>query len=393
MKRVLVLDANQRSALSTTRSLGKRGIPIFTADETRTSLSGCSKFSQQYFVYPSPQNTPDKFIAVIIQLVNEHKIKIILPMTELTTELLLQNREQLSDVLLPFPDLSTINSLADKCSLMRLAESLNVPYPNTWFVDKYNELPVKLNDLAYPIVIKPSKSWLQLEGRWIHTTVQFASTPEAAQQLINTDPCLQSHPFMLQACIEGTGQGVFALYNNGTPIIFFSHRRIREKPPWGGVSVLSESISVNSQQLAYAQSLLNAVSWNGIAMVEFKVSADGTPYLMEVNTRFWGSLQLAIDSGVDFPWLLYKIACNETINPVPAYQIGRRLRWILGDLDSLYITLRNKSYPVTRKIKILIQFFLFYNRKTKHEINRWNDLKPFYCELTAYIRSFFSKTH
>ena len=37
-------------------------------------------------------------------------------------------------------------------------------------------------------------------------------------------------------------------------------------------------------------------------MVEFKHDErDGVPKLMEINGRFWGSLQLAIDAGVDFP--------------------------------------------------------------------------------------------
>ena len=50
------------------------------------------------------------------------------------------------------------------------------------------------------------------------------------------------------------------------------------------------------------QELLDELNWHGVAMVEFKVTEDGTPYLMEINTRFWGSLQLAIDAGVDFPY-------------------------------------------------------------------------------------------
>ena len=32
------------------------------------------------------------------------------------------------------------------------------------------------------------------------------------------------------------------------------------------------------------------------------------PKLIEVNPRFWGSLALAIYAGIDFPYLLYKLA-------------------------------------------------------------------------------------
>jgi predicted ATP-grasp superfamily ATP-dependent carboligase len=58
--------------------------------------------------------------------------------------------------------------------------------------------------------------------------------------------------------------------------------------------------------------LLGQFDWQGVAMVEFKVEANtGTPYLLEVNGRFWGSLQLAIDAGVDFPALLVDAATGK----------------------------------------------------------------------------------
>jgi predicted ATP-grasp superfamily ATP-dependent carboligase len=71
-------------------------------------------------------------------------------------------------------------------------------------------------------------------------------------------------------------------------------------------------------------------------MVEFIVSDDGTRYLMEINTLFWGSLQLAVDAGVDFLSLLYQLACGQQPEPVKTYRTGRRLRWLLGDLEKLY---------------------------------------------------------
>lgn len=62
------------------------------------------------------------------------------------------------------------------------------------------------------------------------------------------------------------------------------------------------------------------MAWHGVAMVEFKVTADGTAYLMEINGRFWGSLQLAIDAGVDFRWLLYQLAAGRPVDPVGCWE-------------------------------------------------------------------------
>ncbi len=386
MKKVLVLDAIQRSALSTTRSLGRQGVPVITADDSTSALAGCSRFSEGYFVYPSPRSQPDKFIAHIVWLVDSQQIDIILPMTELTSGLLLQHRDRLPDVLLPFPEPAVIETLSDKCALMRLAESLGVPYPRTWFVDSPAALPKNLRDLPYPLVLKPGKSWSQTDSGWVRAAVSFADEPASVHALIKSNPALQTQPFMLQECVPGFGQGVFALYDHGTPLAFFSHRRIREKPPSGGVSVLSESVPVDPVLLAHTRALLDAVAWHGVAMVEFKVAADGTPYLMEVNTRFWGSLQLAIDAGVDFPWLLYNMACSQRVEPIKNYKVGTRLRWLLGDLDNLYLTLKEKELTISKKLSAIMRFLTPHPFKTKHEVNRWHDHGPFIWELKQYFK-------
>ena len=391
MKRVLVLDANQRSALATTRSLGHRCVPVITADDSPTALSGASRFSLGYRRYASPQIHPEQFIADIVALVRQQNIDIILPMTELTMGLLLEARDRLTGVHLPFADTATIDALANKCNLMRLAESLGVPIPITWYVDNPDSLPGDLPDLPYPVVVKPGRSWQQVNGHWLRAAVRFANTPEAVHDLVNTEPGLRTQPFMLQDCVEGSGQGIFALYDQGKPIAFFSHRRIREKPPSGGVSVLSESVPIDPALLELARRLLDEVCWHGVAMVEFKVGADGSPYLMEVNTRLWGSLQLAIDAGVDFPWLLYQIACGESLIHADAYQTGRRSRWLLGDLDNLYLNLRNNEVGNGEKLRYLLNFIIPRPFRTRHEVNRWNDLQPFWWELRKYVRDLLKR--
>jgi len=386
MKRVLVLDANQRSALATTRSLGKHGIPVITADDTTSSLAGLSRYSTCYFQYPPPGTEPENFISAIDECIKKNDINVILPMTELTSALLLSLKNKLPDhIEIPFADLSSIEALSNKCSLMRLAKSLKVPIPNTWFADTPQNLPVQLENLDYPIILKPGKSWVQAGPDWLHTSVQLAKTPQHAKEILTTDPAFKAHPFMLQECVPGRGQGVFAIYNHGKSIAFFSHQRLREKPPWGGVSVLSESTEADPALLKHAKSLLDAANWHGVAMVEFKVDGD-TPYLMEINTRFWGSLQLAIDAGVDFPWLLYQIACSQPIEPIKDYKTGVRLRWLLGDLDHLYLILKDKKAGIGKKLRT-IACFLTPNRRTKHEVNRWGDLKPFAWEIKQYLRN------
>lgn len=386
MKSVLVLDANQRCALAATRSLGKRGIAVYTADEAPAALAGCSRFAVRHFNYPSPRLNPDQFIDNVSQLVKELQIEILLPMTELTTTLLLKHEALFPETTLPFPDVNAIEPLSNKCSLMRIAESLNVPVPRTLYIDNPASPRFDPETISYPAVFKPGASWLQHRGQWLRASVRIAQNPTEVDEILQTDIAFQAYPYMVQEYVPGQGQGVFALYDNSNPVAFFAHKRLREKPPHGGVSVLSESTNADPTLLTHARNLLAHARWHGVAMVEFKVSPDGTPYLMEINTRFWGSLQLAIDAGIDFPWLLYQVACNEKSDPVHDYKTGTRLRWLLGDLDNLYLTLRDKRYSLRSKLIALGRFLTPSPFRTRHEVNRWDDLGPAWCEIKTYIR-------
>lgn len=386
MKNVLVLDSNQRSALAVTRSLGQQGIQIFTAEEISATLASNSKFTTQHFVYPSPREEPEQFIAFLINLIMEKCIDIVLPMTELTTTLLLLHRDAFPNTVIPFPDLQTVESLDNKCSLMRAAESHNIAIPQTWYEDNPDKLNVNLDELAYPVVLKPGKSWLFYRNRWARAGVQFAKNSSEAKDIINSYWAFKAHPFMIQNNVDGYGAGIFAIYDHGKPLAFFAHRRLREKPPSGGVSVLSESIAINPELKTATQTLLNKANWHGVAMVEFKIASDGTPYLMEINTRFWGSLQLAIDAGVNFPFMLYQLACGKHPESVADYKTGIKLRWLLGDLDNLYLTLRDKHISYKNKFTSLISFITPSLFSTRHEVNRIKDLKPFWHEIRQYIR-------
>ena len=71
-------------------------------------------------------------------------------------------------------------------------------------------------------------------------------------------------------------------------------------------------------------------------MIEFKKDdSTGIYHLMEINAKFWGSLDLALVSGADFPGMLVKDAFGEEINR-QEYSLKTRFQWILnGDLFHL----------------------------------------------------------
>ena len=119
-------------------------------------------------------------------------------------------------------------------------------------------------------------------------------------------------------------------------------------------------------------------------MVEFKRDCrDGVAKLMEINGRFWGSLQLAIDAGVNFPdLLLQSVVLGRSTNP-PAYRIGARSRWLLGDLDALLMTLRRSSQGRGRAI---VDFLHLVQPGLRYENPRLDDPGPAWFELARWVR-------
>jgi len=284
--------------------------------------------------------------------------------------------------------------VSDKYRLMRLAQELRVPVPDTIFVEN-GRLPKDTKDVGdYPLVVKPGRSLVLVDDTWVRTTVQHVANRQELEQLYRDTPYLRM-PSLIQQRVEGEGQGIFALCDQGTPLALFAHRRLREKPPSGGISVLRESIELPKTMTDYAVKLLEKVRWHGVAMVEFKVEGDtGIPRLMEINGRFWGSLQLALDAGVNFPHLLYQLVRGErVVLPDGGYRVGVKSRWLLGDLDHLLVrtfksdeTLRLPSgYP--SRMRCALEFMRFFQKDLQYEVERWDDPAPARYELRMYLKA------
>lgn len=380
---VLVTDAAQRSALAVIRSLGRAGVPVIACDTIASAIGGASRYCQRYVVCPDSRNNPLEFINWVASFCSDENISAVFPVTETSSQALLMHRQRLNGIRLPFTDFERLITIADKASLLEQARACGLDVPESFYYQRGSEVPCEL-PLTPPFIAKPSRSNHWLGDRWLATEVTLIRSNEDWKNLLQQREDLRDHPILLQEFIPGRGAGIFALYQHGKPLSFFAHRRLREKPPAGGVSVWSESCPPAPEIESQAKAVLDRVQWHGVAMVEFRVDETGKAWLMEVNTRFWGSLQLAIDAGFDFPWLLYQSCVLEQSVQAPKWQAGNRLRWWLGDLDRLYLVLKSGDYSAAEKCRAIMQFFR-PDIRTRHEVNRWNDLKPAWLELKQWL--------
>ncbi|MFH0774229.1 MAG: ATP-grasp domain-containing protein [bacterium] len=372
----LLTNGENRSTLAVTRSLGRKGIKVTIGASKPRSISSLSKYCTKSFLYPSAEENPCQFIDEILRILKSENCEFLLPMSDLTTILVSQARDKLGQYTrIPIPCYTSIEMAMDKSGLLNIAREEGVPIPKSWFIQELDELKALSEKLQYPVVIKPKSSWYWTGKRWVHGLVEYAGSKD---ELISK--YMKAHtqiPFpIVQEYIAGEGQAVFALFNKSELKAAFSHRRIRELPPSGGVSTLSESIPLDPKMKGYAFRLLKRLNWHGVAMVEFKLDRrDNLPKLMEVNPRFWGSLQLAIDSGVDFPFLLYQMAQNGDVAPVFEYQMGIKSCWLRGDIEHLLLVLLKPSPSFPKRFSTLIDF-LKPERNMRHEIISIDDPMP-----------------
>jgi predicted ATP-grasp superfamily ATP-dependent carboligase len=391
--KILVTDGNNRAALAITRSLGQKGHTIIVGDYQYPSLASSSKYCRDHILYPNPTENPDGFINEVIASIKEKRIDVLLPVSDVTTIPVCENKERLERFCkVPFPGARAVNLAADKSELFRLARDLGVPIPSTLRLESYNDLQMTLTKISFPVVIKPSRSRVPTQEGWVSTSVKYADSEEELRTILKAESPL-AYPVLLQERITGPGIGVFSCYNRGKPLAFFSHRRLREKPPSGGVSVLRESIPLSPMARDISTQLLNHLQWHGVAMVEFKMDdRDNIPKLMEINGRFWGSLQLAIDAGVDFPALLIATLGKEEVAPVESYRLGVKTRWLMGDLDSLLMILfkdrKKLKLPAGHRGRLpyLLEFLKLWEKNSYYEVLKWHDLKPWVFEFTQWCR-------
>ena len=300
MTRVLVTDAGRPSGLAVVRSLGRRGISVVAADATRRSRAFVSRHADARVVYPSPEQDAAGALDAILHAAESHRVDLVLPVGEDMVVLIAGARDRFAGIArLALPDPEALAVTRDKRRTVELARQLGIPTPQTSLVETEAEAGVAVEGFSWPVVLKPQASRRLEPGRNVERFgVAYAATREqlAARMRRFEGRCA----VLLQEYWPGEGHGVGLLMSGGETVLAFQHRRLREVPYTGGPSSFREGVPLSSELLDYSQQLLGALDWTGPAMVEFKVGPRGAT-LMEVNGRLWGSLALAVKSGVDLP--------------------------------------------------------------------------------------------
>jgi len=376
---VFVTDAQMRSSVAVIRSLGKKGLKVTAGEETKFATGFFSRYCKYRVVYPSPQKNRGQFVDFLIKVLKNERYDVLFPVADPCLEPIIDEEEEISKYThIALPPRKIFMRAYDKEVTLKIAIENNIPCPKTYFVNNLEEVNSIAGQLKYPVIIKPRKS----SGR---RGIEVCTTPKELLVKYRKVSVNHDKPLIQEYIPYGDEIGVYTLFNfNSEPVALTVQRRIRSYPPSGGPSTLRETIKneLSRKVIKIAFKLLKTMKWIGVAMVEFRIDPrDGIPKLMEVNPRFWGSLQLSILAGVDFPYLLYKMMMNEDIEPVFDYKEGIRCRWLLPG-DTLWF------FSAPHKLKNLPEFFKF---NTNYDIISLEDPMPTLGFILATARYLFDK--
>ena len=374
---VLLTNGWDRVSYNVLRRLAKSGLRVAFGVDKYSGMGVYSNLIHRNFTYTAYNDSEDKFISDVVNFIKKNNINVYIPTGE-EIIIVAKHIDKFKDLntRIPISHYTTLSKLHYKSESYHLAKSLNIPIPETIIPNSFEDIKDFGDSVGYPLVFKnffstSAKGVFYLFEERLHETIDELLYKQS----------LNFGEFLIQQFVHGEGYGVSMLLNKGKVIASFTHKRLREKKNTGGPSTLRVSTK-NDVLEKYAKIILTSQNFTGIAMVEFRFNEEKQQsWFIEVNPRFWGSVGLAINSGVDFPNMLYDLAIGKEIKFNGNYSLGIKYKWLLGDI---YVNCKNfiKTFKFTY-IKNIFEkvdgFDDFYS----------DDKLPFFMLIFLYVRRSF----
>ena len=324
---VLVVGAEENPVLPILESLSRAGLDVSIASHRRMSLGCFSRYTKQRFVYPSPYTEQANFLEALLKIIKANRFDVTLVLGDQTTDLLAEHKSRfLPYTRVPLVEMDRFQLCRDKSQTMKVAESLRVPIPKTYYptITGIEELS---GNIQYPAVLKPNSS----DGA---RGISYPRTPEELVASYYTT--VETYgPCHVQEYIPQTGmqyKAEFILDYSGSVQGWCVYNKIRYYPVSGGSSTLNSTVR-RPDILEMGYKILKEMKWYGMADCDFiEDPRDGVVKLMEINPRFTRSIKICVNAGVDFPLQLVRLAMGEPMSPMLDYSVGLYQRYLPGDI-------------------------------------------------------------
>ncbi len=339
-EKILITGAHHKHGLASIKHLKKRGFKTIAISHKAYASGFYSRYTDKRFLVANPTDLEKRFITQLIRILKRERPRTMIVVGTEYAIAINNNQDKIKQFTkLIVPTKESFEIAVNKDQTYRFAQKNNIPIPKTRTFSKMRELERFLSrNKRYPIIIKPSKGSNSSGFYKINNRKCLRKTLKKVRE----DKAYHGQKIIIQEFIEGKIKGFFGLFDKGKLIASFQHERIRQYPNNNGPSTYAKSIK-EKELLSIGKRLFSRLSWTGVAMAEFiKENSTNKYKLIEINPRLWGSLELAIESGADFPFLTYQLATGKKIEQKD-YKENIIFRWTIpGDILN-YIYNRNKK--------------------------------------------------
>lgn len=274
-----------RIALAAARSASKNGIAFVVYEYRRVSYWRLTSFKNQAFL----RRKKETLFQGISRVSSHFGQTIVLPIGEgMTRKLLGPTTYDLpGNVTLPISSLRAYRCLGDKYSCAKLAirNGLKVPAIYEW-EDKL---------ASGSIYVKPKRDFDEAVSRKFDAPMKFRSLGDAKRSYASSI----RDSYFIQSEVIGESTYVCGLFDGSGFTMVFGQKNLTQEPRGGSILSCVPLESVPSEIVRRLELLARSAAYQGPFMAEFRVNSEGW-YLIEVNPRFWGPIQLAVDNGFDF---------------------------------------------------------------------------------------------
>ena len=332
----VVTGASYR-ALAVVRSLGRRGVPVRVVRSDEHAVAAASRYAGPRLQWPEAAGE-DARVDYLVRLAEREHLHdwVLIPTHDEEAALVARNHETLARCYrLTTPPWETLRVAYDKRRTHAVAAELGIAQPWTIFPSGEEDLGRVAG--RFPVVIKPAykehANRLTVDKAWrADDAATLRRRYLEACELV--DPAI----LMVQELVPGDGGAQLsfaALCADGEVVASLTARRVRQFPmDFGRASSHVETIADPGLERDVRR-LLSALRFSGLVEAEFKRDPrTGQHRLLDLNPRAWGWQSLCGRAGVDFPYLLWRLASGAAVAPVRAVP---GVRWVRMTTDVLAV--------------------------------------------------------
>jgi predicted ATP-grasp superfamily ATP-dependent carboligase len=307
--RALVTDVHVRSGVAGLRALGRAGIEVVALGPRRSAAGLWSRHGTVQTVGPDVSVDADGFAAAVVRGAERYGPLVVYPGQEASIDAVVEASSRTTAALLPYPGAGELEALRDKSLLPPLAEEAGLTAPRTLVETTPAELDGRR--LPMPCVVKRTR----LGG---HARARMVQSPGELRAMLGKLP--RDERVLIQQRVRGPLIGLAIVVDrSGGVVARLQQLALRTWPEAGGSS-LAVSTAPDEKLTQSAARLLSSVGYWGLAQLQF-IETDREYVLIDVNTRFYGSMPLALASGVNLAAAWHAVVVD---SPRPATPSGYR---------------------------------------------------------------------